>query len=175
MTAATPCRARLPDLASVWLCVPKTSSTSCDQVIFVDQATDARLSSDAVLTEIDRFGERLQRRGAAQRAVRPVLIVVDLVLAQDPPQMSLAPDEGSVQQPATASPNPAFGDRVHAGRPDIAEHGPDASTREDSVQRAGEVRSAVADHELDPVRLLTEVHEEVACLLGGPLPGGWHR
>jgi len=129
------------------LCVPKTSSTSCDQVIFVDQATDALLSSDAVLTEIDRLGERLQRRGAAQRAVRPVLIVVDLVLAQDPPQMSLAPDEGSVQQPATASPNPAFGDRVHTGRPDIAEHGPDASVGEDSVERAGEVGSAVADHE----------------------------
>ena len=157
------------------LCVPKTSSTSCDQVIFVDQATDALLSSDAVLTEIDRFGERLQRRGAAQRAVRPVLIVVDLVLAQDPPQMSLAPDEGSVQQPATASPNPAFGDRVHTGRPDIAEHGPDASVGEDSVERAGEVGSAVADHELDPVRLLTEVHEEVACLLSGPLPGGVQR
>ena len=38
------------------LCVPKTPSTSCDQVIFVDQATDARLSSDAVLVEIDRLG-----------------------------------------------------------------------------------------------------------------------
>jgi hypothetical protein len=46
------------------LCVPKTSSTSCDQVIFVDQTSDASLSSDAVLTEIDRLGERLQRRGA---------------------------------------------------------------------------------------------------------------
>jgi hypothetical protein len=79
------------------LCVPKTSSTSCDQAIFVDQATDARLSSDAVLTEIDRLGERFQRRGAVQGAVRPVLIVVDLVLAQDPPQMSLVPDEGLVQ------------------------------------------------------------------------------
>ena len=90
--------------------------------------------------------------------------MVDLVLAQDPPQMSLAPDEGSVQQPATASPNPAFGDRVHTGRPDIAEHRPDTSVGEDSVERAGEVRSAVADHELDPVRLLTEVHEEVAGL-----------
>src|ERR1022692_5092019 len=79
------------------LCGPKTSSTSCDQVIFVDQATDARLSSDAVLTEIGRLGGRFQRRGAAPRAVRPVLIVVDLVLAQDPLQMSLVPDEGSVQ------------------------------------------------------------------------------
>ena len=38
------------------LCVPKTSSTSCDQAIFVDQATDASLFSDAVLVEVDRFG-----------------------------------------------------------------------------------------------------------------------
>ena len=31
------------------LCVPKTSSASCDQPIFVDQASDASVSSDAVL------------------------------------------------------------------------------------------------------------------------------
>ncbi|MDQ6740268.1 MAG: hypothetical protein M3021_07855 [Actinomycetota bacterium] len=85
--------------------------------------------------------------------------------------MGLVPDEGSVQQFAAASPDPAFGDRVHAGRPDVAGHGPDAGVGEDRVERGSEVRSAVADHELDPVRLLTEVHEEVACLLGGPFPG----
>ena len=38
------------------LWVPKTCSTSCDQVIFVDQATDLSLSSDAVQVEIDRLG-----------------------------------------------------------------------------------------------------------------------
>ena len=38
------------------LCVPKTSSTSRDQAVFVDQATDAGLPSDAVPVEIDRFG-----------------------------------------------------------------------------------------------------------------------
>jgi len=38
------------------LCVPITSSTSCDQAIFVDQATDLSLSSDAALVEIDRLG-----------------------------------------------------------------------------------------------------------------------
>jgi hypothetical protein len=38
------------------LWVPKTSSTSRDQAIFVDRATDASMSSDAVLLEIDRFG-----------------------------------------------------------------------------------------------------------------------
>ena len=38
------------------LCVPKTSSTSCDQAIFVDQATGVSLPSDAVPVVIDRFG-----------------------------------------------------------------------------------------------------------------------
>ncbi len=34
----------------------ETSSTSCDQAVFVDQATGTRLFPDAVLLEIDRFG-----------------------------------------------------------------------------------------------------------------------
>jgi Family of unknown function (DUF5372) len=55
------------------LWVPITPSTSCDQAIFVDQATDGSLSSDAVLVETDRFGQRFQRRGAVQGAVRPML------------------------------------------------------------------------------------------------------
>jgi hypothetical protein len=38
------------------LCVPRTSSTSCDQAIFVDHAIDASVSSDAVSLKIDRFG-----------------------------------------------------------------------------------------------------------------------
>jgi hypothetical protein len=39
---------------SVW--VPKASSTSSDQAIFADQATDASLPSDAVLIKIDQLG-----------------------------------------------------------------------------------------------------------------------
>jgi hypothetical protein len=38
------------------VCVPKTWSTSCDQAVFVDQATDMSPFSDAVLVEVDRFG-----------------------------------------------------------------------------------------------------------------------
>jgi hypothetical protein len=34
------------------LCVPKTSSTSCDQAVFFDQAAAMSLFSDAVLVEI---------------------------------------------------------------------------------------------------------------------------
>ncbi len=40
--------------AAVW--VPKISSTSCDQAVFVDQASGASLLLDAVPVEIDRYG-----------------------------------------------------------------------------------------------------------------------
>jgi hypothetical protein len=52
--------------SALW--VPKTSPASCDQVIFVDQATDASVSSDTVLVEVDRFGQRLERSSAAEKA-----------------------------------------------------------------------------------------------------------
>ena len=103
--------------------------------------------------------------------MRPVPVVVGLVPAHDPPQMGLVPDECAVQELAAASADPAFGDRVHAGRLDLAKHGPDPGIGEDRVECGGEVRAAVADHELDPVRLLAEVHDQVAGLLGGPFPG----
>ena len=48
------------------LCVPKTSSTSCDQTVFVDQASGAGLPSDAVLVEIDRYRQGFQRRSGVQ-------------------------------------------------------------------------------------------------------------
>jgi len=109
---------------------------------------------------------------AARQAVWPVLIVVGFVVAQYPQQMGLIPDEGAVQEFAAASTDPAFGDRAYAGRPHVAKHAADASGGEDRVERGGEVRATVADHELDPVCLVAEIHEEVAGLLGGPLPGG---
>ena len=97
---------------------------------------------------------------------------VGFVVAQYPQQVGLIPDEGAVQELAAASPDPAYGDRVHAGRPHVAKHGADASGGEDRVERGGEVHATVADHEFDPVCLVAEIHEEVAGLLGGPLSGG---
>jgi len=71
--------------------------------------------------------------------VWPVLIVVDLVRVQDPPQMGLVPDEGPVEELAPAPADPAFDDRVHARRPDVAEHGPDPGIGEDRVECGGEI------------------------------------
>jgi hypothetical protein len=64
---------------------------------------------------------------------------------------------------------------VHARRLDVAQHDPDPGIGEDRAECGGEVRAAVADHELDPVRLLAEVHDQVAGLLGGPFSGGMQR
>ena len=98
-----------------------------------------------------------------------------LVLAQDPPQVVLIPDESAVKKLVPASPGPAFGDCVHPRRPDIAQHGPEPGISEDRVEGSRVVRAAIADHELNPVCLLAEVHDQVAGLLGGPVPGGMHR
>ena len=38
------------------VCVPKTSSKSCDQAVLVDQTSGVSLPSDAVPAEINRFG-----------------------------------------------------------------------------------------------------------------------
>jgi hypothetical protein len=43
-------------LPTTALCVPTTSSISCDQVILPDQATDASAFSDAVVVEIGSLG-----------------------------------------------------------------------------------------------------------------------
>ena len=51
------------------LCVPKTSSKSCDQAIFVDHDAGASLFSDAVLGEIDRLGGLDAGRAAATQLV----------------------------------------------------------------------------------------------------------
>jgi hypothetical protein len=59
--------------------------------------------------------------------------------------MGLVPGEGAVQELASASADPAFSDRVHAGRPHVAEHSPDAGAGEDGAGSGGEVRAALAD------------------------------
>src|SRR6266487_6935581 len=104
----------------------------------------------------------------ASRWIWPMM--AQSVGSRDPLQIGLVPDEGAVQEFTTVSADPAFDDRVHPGRLDTAEHGPDPGVSEDGIERGGEVRSAVADHELDPVGLVAEIHYQVAGLLGGPFP-----
>jgi hypothetical protein len=52
---------------------------------------------------------------------------------------------------------------------------PDAGISQDRVERGGEVRAAAADYELDQMRLIAQVHKQVAGLPGAPRPGGMLR
>jgi site-specific recombinase XerD len=51
-----PCDFALVAMLGLLVCVPRTLSTSCDQAVFVDHATDASASPDVVSLKIDRFG-----------------------------------------------------------------------------------------------------------------------
>src|SRR5258708_23582531 len=69
----------------------------------------------------------------------------------------------------------ALAGRIHARCLDGGAQDPGAGGREDGVERGGEVRSAVADQELDVLEPLVEAEGEVAGMLYGPLAGGAGR
>jgi hypothetical protein len=50
--------------------------------------------------------------------------------------------------------------------------GLDACGAEDRVERAGELPGPVADQEAEAGGILTEIHQEITGLLGGPRPIG---
>ncbi len=70
----------------------------------------------------DRWGQREQRPGVRDSLVRPVGVVKLLELAQGVQQVRLIPDQGPVEQLATAGLHPPLHDGIHAGHPDAAEH-----------------------------------------------------
>jgi len=102
-----------------------------------------------------------------------VLIVVDLVVTHDPPQMALIPAEGAVQQLAAASADPASG-RLAFMRgvrtlqstvriPASARIAPDAAVK-------FEPRSRIMN--LIPICLVAKVHDQITCLLAVHAPVG---
>jgi hypothetical protein len=69
--------------SSLTLWVPRTSSTSHDQAVLVDQATGASLSPDAVLpVQLQVPGQQPRQRGD-HRAVSPVRLRSADLAAQD--------------------------------------------------------------------------------------------
>jgi transposase, IS6 family len=71
-------------VAGRWtLCVPKTSSRSCDQAIFVGRATDGEPAFGRGTGQGRPARVAVSAARPRTRSVRPVLIVVGLVLAQD--------------------------------------------------------------------------------------------
>jgi hypothetical protein len=154
------------------LCVPITSSTSCDQAVLVDQAAGVGLPLDAVPVEIDRFGEGFQRRIApSERCGRCSLWWISYARKIRRRwawfQMRVR-SRSSRRHPPIQRSTIAFMRGVRTLQSTVRIP---ASARTAS-NAAVKFEPRVADHELDPVRLLAEVHQQVAGLLGGPVPGG---
>src|SRR5664279_732207 len=118
--------------------------------VFADDAADPGAAMDAKGVEVsDRCREGLQRRGLAEGAVRPVLVVMGLVLTKDLQQVDLVPDQRLVEQFTSAAADPALHDRVCAGCSDGAAQDPDAGVAKHGVDGGGELGVAIAEQELD--------------------------
>ena len=118
--------------------------------------------------------ERSGRSGAAwfEGAVRTVVVVMALALAQHGCGVSLVDDQEAIEEFASDAADEAFGDRMGTRCPHRRPDDADVDCGEDGVEGSGERGVAVADEEPKATPGVVEVHEEIAGLLGQPGSGG---
>ena len=97
-------------------------------------------------------------------------VVVIYVFAEDQLQMPLAGDQHPVQALAASAAHPALRDRVRPRRLDRRLDDPHADRGEHRIEPNGEHRIPVTDQEFQAVSTALEVHQQIAGLLGHPLP-----
>ena len=105
-----------------------------------------------------------------QRAVRPVLVVVLDVLAQDAFDVAAVEDQQPVQALGADGSDEPFGDGVRLRRSCRRLDDPDAVRAEHLVEGIAVLAVAVADQQAQA--LVGDIEAEVACLLGDPCAGG---
>jgi hypothetical protein len=88
----------------VW--VPKTSSTSCDLRVFIDDAAKAIAPVDVAMIWVHRFREASELAGVLKRPVWSMPVVVLFVLGQDTPQVRQIPDKSPIQDRPAAGADP---------------------------------------------------------------------
>lgn len=87
-------------------------------------------------------------------------------------QMALVPDQGVVEELASAGLYPAFRERVRSGYLDAGGDDLQAGVGQQCVEGGGELRVSVSDQELGSVVRVLQVHEEIAAGLHDPRLGG---
>lgn len=115
------------------------SATSCDLLIFVEDAAEPVVSLDLVNLGRHAVGERSRWSGLLQSAVRPVIVVVTFELAQHDRGVSLVENQESVEELAADCSDEALGDRVRLWCPHRRPDALDVGGAEDGVEGGGEL------------------------------------
>src|ERR687889_1824159 len=95
------------------------------------------------------------------------------VLAQYDVEVAWSGDQKVVEAFPAQCPDEPFRNRVRPGRSDRGADDPQVGAGEDGVERGGELAVPVADQEPELLGALAEIHQQVAGLLGDPVPVGW--
>ncbi len=117
-----------------------------------------------------RFADRrwLRERWAAERAVRPVRVVVRRVDLDDALELAAAEDQQPVEALPAQAPDLALGVCPRPRRSHRRLEDREAFGAEDLIEVARELAVAVADQEARPQPFVVESHQQVARLLGHP-------
>jgi hypothetical protein len=111
-------------------------------------------------------------RALIQGSVRAVCVEVLDVLTQNDVEVAWSGDQQVVETFPAQSADEPFRDRVRSRCPDRGADDPDVGAGEHGVECGGELAVSVADQKPEPLCAVTEVHEQVAGLLGDPVSGG---
>ena len=116
---------------------------------------------------IGRFGVAV-RWSLIERSMRPVPVVVGLIFAQDPGEMSLVEYQQAVQALAAQGADPPFGVAVRLRSPRWAAQYRDSAAGEHGVEAGRERVVAIADEKPASVRPLPRGDQEVCGPAGSP-------
>jgi hypothetical protein len=73
---------------------PEGADYLCDVLVFVEESSGAVAALDTDGLEVDHpVGQRSQRRSLTQSPVRPVLIIENLIIVQQPEEVRDVPDQ----------------------------------------------------------------------------------
>src|SRR6266511_1537052 len=139
-------------------------------LVFVDQSAEqvAAMNCNRRVGVAVEVGDGAAWRGELERSVRPVLVVVVGVRAQDSFEVTAPPDEDAIEAVVADRAHPALSERVRVRRLHRRSDHLDAFRAEDFVEGAAELRVAVVDQQSEVASLLADLHDEVASLLRDP-------
>ncbi len=130
-----------------FLWVPKTRSPSCDLGILVDQPTESITPCDPYDGHWSGRRHSSQRWRLAERAMRPMPVVVRHIARQRRLQMTSTHDQHPVQQLTTHRAHPPLRVGVRPRRRHGRPQDPHAFRGENGIEGIGELRIPIANQE----------------------------